>query len=193
MLKVSIIDGIQGDERDIVIYSLVIKDPVVGKRMYVPMTKSESGEIKKDITAGRVNVAFSRARLQVHTVTSLAPELWPEGIWIKRYLEYVEKYGVVNRRHNKGDQQFDSNFEENVFTYLSQTLDASEYTLDTQVESLGFKIDLVVYRNGKRLALEMDGPSHFEDEGGQVYVKDDWDRQCRSRDCGLELLPHIVL
>lgn len=182
-VKVSIIDGIQGDERDIVIYSLVIKDPVVGKRMYVPMT-SESGEIKKDITAGRVNVAFSRARLQVHTVTSLAPELWPEGIWIKRYLEYVEKYGVVNRRHNKGDQQFDSNFEENVFTYLSQTLDASEYTLDTQVESLGFKIDLVVYRNGKRLALEMDGPSHFEGGDGQVYVKDDWDRQCALETAG---------
>lgn len=182
-VKVSIIDGIQGDERDIVIYSFVIKDPAVGKRMYVPMT-SESGEIKKDITAGRVNVAFSRARLQVHAVTSLAPELWPEGIWIKRYLEYVEKYGVVNRRHSKGEQHFDSNFEENVFTYLTQTLDASEYTLDTQVESLGFKIDLVIYRNGKRLALEMDGPSHFEGGDGQVYVKDDWDRQCALETAG---------
>jgi very-short-patch-repair endonuclease/DNA polymerase III delta prime subunit len=174
-IKVSIIDGIQGDERDIVIYSFVIKDPSDKKR-YIALT-GEGGEIRKDIAAGRVNVAFSRARLQVHTVTSLAPELWPEGIWIKRYLEYVEKSGIVNRRHSKSEQQFDSNFEEKVFSYLAKELDAREYTLETQVESLGFKIDLVVCRNGKKLAIEMDGPSHFEGGDGQVYVKDDWDRQ----------------
>ncbi|AHB42017.1 hypothetical protein RAAC3_TM7C00001G0151 [Candidatus Saccharibacteria bacterium RAAC3_TM7_1] len=174
-IKVSIIDGIQGDERDIVIYSFVIKDPSDKKR-YIALT-GEGGEIRKDIAAGRVNVAFSRARLQVHTVTSLAPELWPEGIWIKRYLEYVENSGIVNRRHSKAEQQFDSNFEEKVFSYLAKELDASEYTLETQVESLGFKIDLVVCRNGKKLAIEMDGPSHFEGGDGQVYVKDDWDRQ----------------
>ena len=85
-IKVSIIDGIQGDERDIVIYSFVIKDSD-GKKRYVALT-GEGGEIRKDIAAGRVNVAFSRARAQVHVVTSLAPKLWPEGIWIKRYLEY---------------------------------------------------------------------------------------------------------
>jgi|TARA_Y100000114_G_C11763798_1_gene331777 hypothetical protein len=181
-IKVSIIDGIQGDERDIVIYSFVIKDPTDKKR-YIALT-GEGGEIRKDIAAGRVNVAFSRARLQVHTVTSLAPELWPEGIWIKRYLEYVENHGTISRRHSKVEQQFDSNFEENVFNTLAQTLDADKYTLETQVESLGFKIDLVVYRNGKKLALEMDGPSHFEGGDGQVYVKDDWDRQCALETAG---------
>ena len=175
-VKVSIIDGIQGDERDIVIYSFVIKD-ATDKKRYIALT-GEGGEIRKDIAAGRVNVAFSRARLQVHAVTSLAPELWPEGIWIKRYLEYIEANGVVKRRHSLAEQQFDSQFEEDVFAYLAQTFDASEYTLDTQVESLGFKIDLVVYNNGKKLALEMDGPSHFEGGDGQVYVRDDWDRQC---------------
>lgn len=174
-IKVSIIDGIQGDERDIVIYSFVIKDPSDKKR-YIALT-GEGGEIRKDIAAGRVNVAFSRARLQVHTVTSLAPELWPEGIWIKRYLEYVETSGIVNRRHDKSEQQFDSKFEEKVFSYLAKELDASEYTLETQVESLGFKIDLVVCNKGKKLAIELDGPSHFEGGDGQVYVKDDWDRQ----------------
>lgn len=174
-IKVSIIDGIQGDERDIVIYSFVIKDPS-DKRRYIALT-GEGGEIRKDIAAGRVNVAFSRARLQVHAVTSLAPELWPEGIWIKRYLEYIESNGVVNRRHSKSEQQFDSKFEENVFSYLAKELNAGEYALETQVESLGFKIDLVIYHDGKKLALEMDGPSHFEGGDGQVYVKDDWDRQ----------------
>ena len=181
-IKVSIIDGIQGDERDIVIYSFVIKD-ATDKKRYIALT-GEGGEIRKDIAAGRVNVAFSRARLQVHAVTSLAPELWPEGIWIKRYLEYIDANGVVKRRHSAAEQKFDSGFEEDVFAHLSQTLDANEYTLDTQVESLGFKIDLVVYRNGKKLALEMDGPSHFEGGDGQVYVQDDWDRQCALETAG---------
>lgn len=181
-IKVSIIDGIQGDERDIIIYSFVIKDPT-DKRRYVALT-GEGGEIRKDIAAGRVNVAFSRARLQVHAVTSLAPELWPEGIWIKRYLEYIEKSGTVSRRHSKTEQQFDSNFEENVFNCLAKELDAGSFTLETQAESLGFKIDLVVHHGGKRLALEMDGPSHFEGGDGQVYVKDDWDRQCALETAG---------
>ena len=175
-IKVSIIDGIQGDERDIIIYSLVIKDPVAGKRQYVPMT-AEGGQINMDIAAGRVNVAFSRAKLQVHAVTSLAPELWPDGIWVKKYLEYIEKNGIVTRRHSKAEQHFDSNFEDQVYSYLSKKLDANDYALETQTESLGFKIDMTVHHNGKKLAIECDGPTHFEDEGGQVYVKSDWERQ----------------
>jgi superfamily I DNA and/or RNA helicase/very-short-patch-repair endonuclease len=174
-VKVSIIDGIQGDERDIVIYSFVIKDPSDKKR-YIALT-GEGGEIRKDIAAGRVNVAFSRAKLQVHTVTSLAPELWPDGIWIKKYLEYVEKFGVVTRRHTKSEQQFDSHFEDQVYSCLAKHLDANEYSIETQTESLGFKIDMTVHHNGKKLAIECDGPTHFEGGDGQVYVQSDWERQ----------------
>lgn len=174
-IKVSIMDGIQGDERDIIIYSFVIKDPS-DKRRYVALT-GEGGEIRKDIAAGRVNVAFSRAKLQVHCVTSMPTEIWPEGIWIKKYLEYVDKYGAISRRHSKAEQQFDSNFEEQVFSSLSKALDAKSFTLETQAESLGFLIDLVVHSNGEKLAIECDGPTHFEGGSGQVYVKDDWERQ----------------
>ena len=174
-IKVSIIDGIQGDERDIVIYSFVIKDPSDKKR-YIALT-GEGGEIRKDIAAGRVNVAFSRAKLQVHTVTSLAPELWPEGIWIKKYLEYIEKFGAVTRGHSKSKQQFDSHFEEQVYSCLANHLDANEYVIETQTESLGFKIDMTIHHNGKKLAIECDGPTHFESGDGQVYVQSDWERQ----------------
>lgn len=174
-VKVAIIDGIQGDEKDIVIYSFVIKDPS-DKRRYVSRT-GEGGEINKDIAAGRVNVAFSRAKLQVHCVTSLAPELWPSGIWIKKYLEYVDQHGVVSRRHSKSKQHFDSEFEDHVYSYLAKELDANDYALETQTESLGFKIDMTVHHNGRKLAIECDGPTHFEGGDGQVYVQSDWERQ----------------
>lgn len=174
-VKISVIEGIQGDERDIVIYSFVIKSPQE-KRRYVYLT-GESGEINKEINAGRINVAFSRARLQVHAVTSIAPNLWPEGVWIKKYLEYVETHGRVTR-HTKSEQQFDSKFEENVYDFLFSKLDLKTYTLDTQVESCGFRIDLVVrnIHTGKKLAIECDGPCHFEPGDGQVRVANDYER-----------------
>ncbi len=175
-VKISIIEGIQGDERDIVIYSFVIKSPAEKSR-YIALT-GESGEISKEVNEGRVNVAFSRARLQVHTVTSIPPNLWPEGIWIKRYLEYVETRGRVTRL-SKTEQHFDSKFEENVYDFLFNSLDSTKYTLTTQVESCGFKIDLVVRNivSGKKLAIECDGPTHFETGDGQVRVANDYERQ----------------
>lgn len=175
-IKISAIEGIQGDERDIVIYSLVITSPADKKR-YVALT-GESGEIKKEICAGRVNVAFSRARLQVHAVTSLAPNLWPDGIWIKKYLEYIEKHGRVNRLA-KSEQHFDSHFEEEVYNFFMQKLDIDQYRLSTQVESCGFKIDQVItnIKTGKKLAIECDGPTHFDGGGDQVRVDSDYERQ----------------
>lgn len=175
-IKISVIEGIQGDERDIVIYSFVIKSPQEKSR-YIALT-GESGEIRKEVNEGRVNVAFSRARLQVHTVTSIAPNLWPDGIWIKRYLEYVEEHGRVNRL-TKTEQHFDSKFEENVYDFLFSKLDSTKYTLTTQVESCGFKIDLVIrsVETGKKLAIECDGPTHFEAGDGQVRVANDYERQ----------------
>ena len=155
-IKVSVIEGIQGDERDIIIYSFVIKSPEE-KRRYIALT-GESGEIRKEANEGRVNVAFSRARLQVYVVTSIPPNLWPDGIWLKRYLEYVESKGRVNRT-TKSDQRFDSKFEEHVYEFLSSELDNTQYSLATQVESCGFKIDLVVTstETGKKLAIDSHG------------------------------------
>lgn len=175
-VKISAIEGIQGDERDIIIYSFVITSPNE-KRRYTTLT-GESGEILKDINAGRVNVAFSRARLQVHAVTSLDPNLWPDGIWIKSYLHYIEQEGKVRQRA-VSDRSFDSKFEEDVYRFLRQRLDLDEYRVITQVESCGFRIDLVItnIKTNKRLAIECDGLSAFDSGDGQVKVADDYERQ----------------
>jgi very-short-patch-repair endonuclease len=176
-VKVSIIDGIQGDERDIIIYSFVISSPDQ-KNRYLALT-GEGGEVRKESNEGRINVAFSRAKLQVHAVTSLQPYLWPEGIWIKKYLEYIDEHGMAADHHDINEQQFDSKFEEQVFMFVSQALSAEEYMLRTQVKSCGFLIDLVIQhkKTGKRLAVECDGPTHFESGDGQVYVANDYERE----------------
>lgn len=176
--KVSIIEGIQGDEKDIIIYSFVIRKPDQ-KRMYNPLT-GEGGDIRGDINKGRINVAFSRARLQVHCVTSLLPNEMPEQIWLKKYLEYAEDNGEVS--FGTADlKEFDSYFEEE-FYHLLKTRLKRGYKIQNQVESCGFKIDFVVsnLKTGKRIAVECDGPTHFKDELDEaygIYIESDEERQ----------------
>ena len=92
-------------------------------------------------------------------------------------MEYIEKLGILSRRHIKSAQQFDSGFEENIYSFLAKELDPNDYTIETQTESLGFRIDITVSHNGKKLAIECDGPTHFEGGDGQVYIQSDWERQ----------------
>jgi very-short-patch-repair endonuclease len=177
-IKVSNIEGIQGDECDIVIYSFVISDPSE-RRRYILLT-GEGGEINKELNEGRVNVAFSRAKLQVHCVTSLRPEQWPDGIWIKRYLDYVDEFGKASRAFGDGVDVdlFDSNFERDFYELIKPQL-SGDHVIQNQVESCGFKIDFVLNnkRTGKKIAIECDGPTHFEDEAADIYVQSDWERQ----------------
>lgn len=174
-IKVSVIEGIQGDERDIIIYSFVIADPGQ-KNKYISLT-GEGGEINKVLAQGRVNVAFSRAKQQVHCVTSLSIEKWPEGIWIKKYLEYVEKEGVINFFGNEL-QPFDSKFEEDFYKEILLEYFGGKYQIQNQVKSCGFEIDFVLTdKEGKSLAIECDGPTHFENESEDIHTSNDYERQ----------------
>lgn len=177
-LKIAVIEDIQGDEKDIIIYSFVIRDPSQ-KKQYGPLT-GETGDIRADINAGRVNVAFSRAKLQVHCILSLPIEKVPSGIWIKKYLEYVRDNGEVSAS-KLTLKNFDSYFEEEFYHLLKKKLD-KDYIIQNQVESCGFKIDFVVtnINTGQQLALECDGPTHFKDhidEAYGIYVESDIQRQ----------------
>lgn len=176
--KISIIEGIQGDEKDIIIYSFVIRN-ASQKRQYTPLT-SESGEIKGDINKGRVNVAFSRARMQAHCFISMPIYEFPEGIWIKKYLEYVDEHGKVGEIQ-KELNPFDSYFEEEFYAHMREGL-GNEFGIRNQVNSCGFKIDFVINntKTGKQIAVECDGPTHFQDEIDEtygIYVESDLERQ----------------
>lgn len=175
--KVGNIEGIQGDEKDIVIYSFVIRKPDQ-KNKYTPLT-GEGGDIQAEVNRGRVNVAFSRAREQVHCCISLPIEEIPDKIWIKKYLKYVDAHGVLN--HLADLKPFDSYFEETFYNFLRSKLDKN-YKIQNQVASCGFKLDFVLSNaeTGKRIAIECDGPCHFEDEADEacgIYIENDEQRQ----------------
>ncbi len=176
--KVSIIEGIQGDEKDIILYSFVIRNPEQ-KNRYMPLT-GEGGDIRGDINKGRVNVAFSRAKLMVHCFVSLPYEQIPEKIWIKKYISYVEENGEVNI-DSVVLEPFDSYFEENFYNE-AKLFFKKKYKIQNQIRSCGFKIDFVITNitTGKKLAIECDGPCHFKDELDEeygIYIDGDEERQ----------------
>jgi len=177
--KIGIIEGIQGDEKDIIIYSFVIRTPDQ-KNKYTPLA-GEGGDIRAGINKGRVNVAFSRARLQTHCFISMPIEEIPNGIWIKKYLEYVKDNGKIDF-FSVELKPFDSEFEKNFYDFIRSNLPQKEYRIQNQVRSCGFKIDFVITntKTGDKIAVECDGPTHFQNEADietGIYAEDDEERQ----------------
>jgi len=177
--KIGIIEGIQGDEKDIIIYSFVIWSPDQIKR-YLPLTYM-GGDIQGEINKGRVNVAFSRARLQTHCFISMPIEEIKYKYGIREYLEYVRENGKIDFFSIRL-KPFDSEFEKNFYNFIRTNLSPKEYLIQNQVESCGFKIDFVItnIRTGKKIAIECDGPTHFKDELEEeigIYIENDEERQ----------------
>lgn len=181
-IKISIIEGIQGDERDIVIYSFVIRDPSQ-KSKYVALA-GEGGEIRPELVAGRINVAFSRAKQQIHCFSSLKTEDWPKGIWIDKYLSYVDSHGEVESEITDL-RPFGSHFEEEIYGLLRNRI-SDNYLITNQVPSCGYFLDFVVTnkKTGQRVVLECDGPTHFEDEAGTTHTSSDIQRQLTLESAG---------
>ena len=167
-LFVKNIESVQGDERDVIIFS-------------IGYAKNENGRLIRNFGwlnqkggENRLNVAISRAKKKVHIVTSFEPaELQVEDTKndgpriLKKYLEYAfavsaeDKDSAREILHSFGDDNlpgqnvsFDSDFENQVYDALKD----AGYTVDTQIGIGGYNIDLAIKKNGKYiLGIECDG------------------------------------
>jgi len=105
----------------------------------------------------------------------------PNGIWIKKYLEYVRDSGKIDF-FSEELKLFDSKFEKDFYDFIILNLPPKEYRIQNQVRSCGFKIDFVITNTntGKKIAVECDGPTHFKNEIDEeigIYAEDDEERQ----------------
>lgn len=167
-LFVKSIESVQGDERDVIIFS-------------IGYAKNENGRLIRNFGwlnqrggENRLNVAISRARKKVHIVTSIIPsELQVEDAKndgpriLKKYLEYAfavsagDKESAKQILHSFADDarpgevvSFDSIFEEQVYDELTRL----GYQVDTQVGIGGYSIDLAIKKGGSYvLGIECDG------------------------------------
>lgn len=145
------VDGFQGDERDIILYSF--RYAKNSSPHIFTFTRGEDGW-------RRANVGFTRARKQLFCFVSQPVEKFPSGL-IKEFLQYTQapsksliKEGLLG-----------SDFEKDVYNILNQEKDLVAIP---QFETCGFFVDFVLMKNGKTLALECDGMHHYTETGDLI-------------------------
>ncbi len=166
-LFVKNIESVQGDERDVIVFSIGYAKNTSGKLMH------NFGWLNQKGGENRLNVAISRAKKKIHIVTSFRPselsldDAKNEGPRIlKKYLEYAfavsngdkedaerilrsfgETYGIV-------PAALETEFAQKV----AEALRREGFEIDTQVGIGGYRIDIAVKRDGKYiLGIECDG------------------------------------
>lgn len=167
-LFVKNIENVQGDERDVIIFSVGYAKNEKGR------VSTNFGWLNQKGGENRLNVAISRAKQKIHIVTSITPsDLVVEGAkndgprYFKKYLEY--SYAISNNDKEEAKQvllslsddknpgstiQFDSDFENQVYDAITNI----GYEVDTQVGIGGYRIDLAIKKDGKYiLGIECDG------------------------------------
>ncbi len=169
------IENVQGDERDVIIFSVGYAPDVDGKfvNRFGPLSVA-GGE-------NRLNVAVTRARTEMVIVCSINPQdikdtsknLGP--LRLRQFLEYAKAtsqsdkdkvndvIGEINSEHLVDDDKslhFDSDFERQVHTALEKR----NYTVHTSHGVSGYKIDLVVVHPANPhlyiLGIECDGATY---------------------------------
>lgn len=180
-LFVKNIENVQGDERDIIIFSVGYAKNENGR------VSVNFGALSQDGGENRLNVAVSRARRKIYVVTSIEPEelnvestknLGPK--LFKKYLQYVKEVSCGNLENaniilnslidSKLEQNshitYDSDFEMEVYDALTKI----GYDIKTQVGVSGYKIDLAIYDKGTSkfvLGIECDGAAYHSSKSAR--------------------------
>ena len=160
-------DGFQGDERDVILYSLSFDNHLMSRAAL------SARQANLDHIQGMLNVGFTRPRDELHVFHSapIGDFAFADGTpgALTAWLAHCARVQEQPRQAPHGSRlgRSDSIFESEVASRLSDR----GYSVTQQYPACGFFIDMVVERDGDRLAVECDGPSHF-DEHGRRTVED---------------------
>jgi Superfamily I DNA and RNA helicases and helicase subunits len=162
----------QGHEKDVMIISLALDETC---------TRSKNHYENKN----RFNVATSRAKYFTFLVYGGIPEnfhLTKEYIAHFESIENVDRKDIDTENACLDKSKFDSELEEFVYNYLKDIVNEINENYDAdiriynQYETCGYRLDFVLYnrKNKKFIALEVDGPYHYEMAGLQNINYADW-------------------
>lgn len=161
-LKVGTVDGFQGQERDLIMFS-----PCVGPR------SPQSGLTFFQRDARRLNVAISRAR----AVAIVFGDLDFARSGKSKVLAKLAAH-ATEPRAKRGEGVFDSDWERKVF----HALKARGLDPQPQYEIAGRRLDFALFgANGIKVDLEVDGRRWHESPDGRRKTSDLWrDHQLKS-------------
>ena len=134
----------QGDERDVVILSMVA-DKTEGRRV-AAMTSVQAEQA--------LNVAATRAKNQMWAVHSIQPEDFPTGDPRAALIQYCQNPTALEVVYANLEERCDSQFERDV---LKRILARGYTRVRTQHAVGGYRIDIVIEGPESRLAVECDG------------------------------------
>jgi len=151
------LETVQGDERDIVIFSVGYGPDVTGK------LRLQMGPLTRPGGQRRLNVAITRARKRVEIVSSFFPEQMRTAKsagprHLKRYIEFARKgTNVFEDNDNVSQGEIESPFEMEVFNTLLEW----GYDVVPQVGAAHYRIDMAVRHPDQLgefvLGIECDG------------------------------------
>ena len=119
-LKVMTFDSCQGEERDVIIYSLVAT-PLQDKLAYIfPKSLDEADEVDHALRLQRLNVGFSRAKERIHFFHSM-PLASYRGAIAQAINHYVNQLEIARKRPTAKDTDPNSPMERQVLSWLGQT------------------------------------------------------------------------
>ena len=162
-------DGFQGDERDIILYSLSYD----GEGMSQSALSARQAD--REHIQGMLNVAFTRARDEIHVFYSadLKDFATASGSGaIKEWLEYCLRHSgqsappvcLIEAQLAKAQSEFE--------TQVLSALNAQGVIVKAQYPCCGYSIDCVAELDGSRVAIECDGEIWHLDEHGHLKTED---------------------
>ncbi|MBL4809698.1 MAG: DUF3320 domain-containing protein [Phycisphaerales bacterium] len=156
------LENIQGDERDVMIFSITFGRDIAGK------LKMDFGAINRDGGEKRLNVAVTRAKSEFHVFSSILAEDIDTNrgkglgvLHLKNYLDYAQRGSIALPAMDEGSLgPAESPFEESV----AESLRSLGWEVRTQIGVSGYRIDLAVVHPdhaGAFLAgIECDGATY---------------------------------
>ena len=119
-LKVMTFDSCQGEERDIIIYSLVANQREDKLAYIFPKSLDEADEVDHALRLQRLNVGFSRAKERIHFFHSMPLDKY-KGAISKAINHYLTQLEFGRKRPMGSDTDPKSPMEKEVLTWLYQT------------------------------------------------------------------------
>lgn len=171
-LFVKNIENVQGDERDIIVFSVGYGHNENG------VLSTNFGLLNQDGGENRLNVAISRARRKVYVVCSFQPgELKVETAknpgprFFKHYLQYVKAVSdgrhvdAFNLLNQQSEQDLTAQAANPVADFFAARLEAASYTVLRNVGDTAYKLDLAVKAAPDAdhflLGIECEGSHYF--------------------------------
>ena len=155
------LENVQGDERDVIIFSIGYGPDKEGK------VSMNFGPLNKDGGWRRLNVAVSRSKREMMVFSSLLPEhidtnrTKAEGvIALRNFLDFARNPKAVSKSLETTASK------SGIVKNLSRILEKQGYSVDTNIGNSEFKVDLGVIdpRNTNKylLGILLDGPVYAE-------------------------------